>query len=301
MLNIEKTQSDNSVYMSGVLNELDITTGTSAEGKDWIRGTAVIKCDQEIDGVPVECLGTVKMFSMRLKKDGDLNKVYDRILGYKEKFISEAAADEDHPASKVTVTGQLEENIWIDKSTGKERSTFQISSNFLNEKRESDEDGIKFQLSGVVLNDPTNAEEIDKNEEPTGRIRIKFGVIGYGGKINVLDLYASGGAKAHIENSWNKQDTVKVTGKVNVTKKIEQIKEEQGFGDPIIKTRTISTKELIITGGSASGLEEELSYDKESILKALADRKAKIEELIEDSKKSSSRAAPKNKSTDFGF
>ena len=217
MLNIEKTQSDNSVYMSGVLNELDITTGTSAEGKDWIRGTAVIKCDQEIDGVPVECLGTVKMFSMRLKKDGDLNKVYDRILGYKEKFISEAAADEDHPASKVTVTGQLEENIWIDKSTGKERSTFQISSNFLNEKRESDEDGIKFQLSGVVLNDPTNAEEIDKNEEPTGRIRIKFGVIGYGGKINVLDLYASGGAKAHIENSWNKQDTVKVTGKVNVT------------------------------------------------------------------------------------
>lgn len=301
MLNIEKTQSDNSVYMSGVLNELDITTGTSAEGKDWIRGTAVIKCDQEIDGVPVECLGTVKMFSMRLKKDGDLNKVYDRILGYKEKFISEAAADEDHPASKVTVTGQLEENIWIDKSTGKERSTFQISSNFLNEKRESDEDGIKFQLSGVVLNDPTNAEEIDKNEEPTGRIRIKFGVIGYGGKINVLDLYASGGAKAHIENSWNKQDTVKVTGKVNVTKKIEQIKEEQGFGDPIIKTRTISTKELIITGGSASGLEEELSYDKESILKALADRKAKIDELIEDSKKSSSKAAPKNKSTDFGF
>ena len=301
MLNIEKTQSDNSVYMSGVLNELDITTGTSAEGKDWIRGTAVIKCDQEIDGVPVECLGTVKMFSMRLKKDGDLNKVYDRILGYKEKFISEAAADEDHPASKVTVTGQLEENIWIDKSTGKERSTFQISSNFLNEKRESDEDGIKFQLSGVVLNDPTNAEEIDKNEEPTGRIRIKFGVIGYGGKINVLDLYASGGAKAHIENSWNKQDTVKVTGKVNVTKKIEQIKEEQGFGDPIIKTRTISTKELIITGGSASGLEEELSYDKESILKALADRKVKIEELIEDSKKSSSKAAPKNKSTDFGF
>ena len=301
MLNIEKTQSDNSVYMSGVLNELDITTGTSSEGKDWIRGTAVIKCDQEIDGVPVECLGTVKMFSMRLKKDGDLNKVYDRILGYKEKFISEAAADEDHPASKVTVTGQLEENIWIDKSTGKERSTFQISSNFLNEKRESDEDGIKFQLSGVVLNDPTNAEEIDKNEEPTGRIRIKFGVIGYGGKINVLDLYASGGAKAHIENSWNKQDTVKVTGKVNVTKKIEQIKEEQGFGDPIIKTRTISTKELIITGGSASGLEEELSYDKESILKALADRKAKIDELIEDSKKSSSKAAPKNKSTDFGF
>ena len=301
MLNIEKTQSDNSVYMSGVLNELDITTGQSKDGKEWIRGTAVIKCDQEINGVPVECLGTVKMFSMRLKKDGDLNKVYDRILGYKEKFTSEAAADEDHPASKVTVTGQLEENIWVDSSTGKERSTFQISSNFLNDKREGDEDGIKFQLSGVVLNDPTNADEIDKNDEPTGRIRIKFGVIGYGGKIHVLDLYASDGAKSHIQDSWNKEDTVKVTGRVNVTKKIEQIEEKQGFGESIIKTRTISTKELIITGGSASGLEEELSYDSDSIKKALGDRRAKIDELIENSKNSISKAAPKNKSTDFGF
>jgi len=45
MLNIEKTQSDNSVYMSGVLNELDITTGQTKDGKEWIRGTAVIKCD----------------------------------------------------------------------------------------------------------------------------------------------------------------------------------------------------------------------------------------------------------------
>ena len=144
-------------------------------------------------------------------------------------------------------------------------------------------------------------DEIDKNDEPTGRIRIKFGVIGYGGKIHVLDLYASEGAKSHIQDSWNKEDTVKVTGRVNVTKKIEQIEEKQGFGESIIKTRTISTKELIITGGSASGLEEELSYDSDSIKKALGDRRAKIDELIENSKNSTSKAAPKNKSTDFGF
>jgi len=85
------------------------------------------------------------MFSMRLKKDGDLNKVYDRILSYRDTLISEAVADENHPASRITVSkAKLEENIWIDKPTGKERSTFQISSNFLNNKRDADIDGATF-------------------------------------------------------------------------------------------------------------------------------------------------------------
>ena len=109
MLNVEKTQSDNEVNISGILSELDITT---SESKDWIRGTAIIRCDQEIDGKLTECLVPVKMFSMRLKKDGDLNKVYDRILSYKQEFTSEAVADDEHPASRITISkAKLEENI----------------------------------------------------------------------------------------------------------------------------------------------------------------------------------------------
>lgn len=49
MLNIEKTQSENNVYVSGILNELDIVTGTTTDGREWIRGTANIKCDQDIN------------------------------------------------------------------------------------------------------------------------------------------------------------------------------------------------------------------------------------------------------------
>ena len=45
MLNIEKTPSANSVYVSGILNELDIVTGTTTDGREWIRGSASIKCD----------------------------------------------------------------------------------------------------------------------------------------------------------------------------------------------------------------------------------------------------------------
>lgn len=299
MLDVKKTESDNFVTVCGILNELDITTGTSTDGRDWVRGTAVIKCDQEIDGITTECLVPIKMFSMRLKRDGDLNKVYDKILSYREKLTSEAIADDDHPASRISVSGKLEENIWIDKSSGAERSTFQISSNFLNDKKDGDEEGAKFQLTGIVLNNPSEAEEMDKEDNPTGRIFIKLGVVGYAGKMNVLTLFASGAPRAHIEQHWSKEETVKVAGKINITHKVEQIKEDQGFGEPVIRNRTTSRKELLITGGSASGLEEELSYDRDSVMSALNERKSKIKELKESD--TTAKASPKSKSSDFGF
>lgn len=300
MLNIEKTQSANSVYVSGILNELDIVTGTTTDGREWIRGSASIKCDQDINGKNTECIVPIKMFSMRLKKDGEPNKIYDRILGYKDKLVSAAAADDINSASKITVTnGQLEENIWIDKSTNKPRSSFQIVSNFLNDKKDADKEGAIFKLSGVVLNDPMEAEEHDRNGDPTGRLVIKFGVIGYAGKIHVLDLIADGSAKAHVEQNWSKGDTVKATGKVNITHKVVTIEEKQGFGESIETNRTISNRELIITGGSASGLEEDLSYDADSIKKALDIRKAEQDKLAENN--TTAKASPKSKSVDLGF
>lgn len=300
MLNIEKTQSDNIVYISGILNELDVVTGNTTDGRDFVRATASIKCDQEINGKLTECIIPIKMFSMRLKKDGELNKIYDRIVGYKEKFISASAADDINSATKITITnGQLEENIWIDKATGSERSTFQITSNFLNEKKDADKEGATFKLTGVVLNDLSEAEEVDKNGDPTGRIKVKFAVIGYGGKINILDLFAEGSAKTHIEQNWSKGDTVKVAGRVNITHKVEIIKEEQGFGEPTERVRTVSSKELIITGGSASGLEEDLSYDADSIKKAMETRRANIEALKAND--TSAKSSPKSKSPDFGW
>ena len=55
--------------------------------------------------------------------------------------------------------------------------------------------------------------------------------------------------------------------------------EEQGFGEPIKRTRTESKRELTITGGSPCGLEEELSYDMDTIKLALDERQGRIDAL----------------------
>ena len=297
MLNIKQVESTNECVITGTLNELEIVEDKTKDGRAYIRGTAKIKVDQEIEGKLVENIIPVSMFSMRLKKDGTENKVYDRILGYKNNLISAAAAETPAQASKITIAGKacnITENMWVDKTTGNVRTGgFSINSNFLNAKKDSDKEQAIFEMTGVVLG---KRDEM-QNDEPTGRLIISFGVITYGGKINVIDLYAADSAKAYIETNWNDGETVKAIGVINSSSKVIEWEEEVGFGEPIKRQRTQSRRELIITAGSPNGFEESLSYDADDVKAALAERKGRIEEM----KNNASNAAKPKSSSDFGF
>jgi hypothetical protein len=294
MLDINKIESKNEVYVSGILNELEIVEGITNDGRGWVRGNAQIRVDQEIDGVVTENIIPVRMFSMRKKKDGTDNKVYDRIVGYKEKFTSLAAADDESEASKITISnGRIEENPYVNRE-GNVVSSWQISANFLNDYRNNDEESAKFEVVGVIAN---IRQEVNRDGDETGRDIISLVLVGYAGKANVIDLIASGSAKDFIETNWNKGDTVHVTGRISMTRKVVTWKEEQGFGEPILRSRTESRKELIITGGSPSGLEEALSYDANDVKIILNKRKADHEALKNER---TAKVSPK-KTIDLGF
>lgn len=296
MLDIKKVQSTNRVTIMGTLNELNIEEKVSGEGKEYVQGTASIKVDQEIGGKHVENIIPVRMFSMRLKKDGGKNIVYDRIVEMKENFTSLAAAETPSQASKVIInSGQLQENMWLDKTTNQLRTAFQISSNFMKKANPEDEEKATFELSGVVGD---IRDEMDKDGNETGRLILKFIVVGYLGKTDVIQLIAENPtAVNHIRNNWEKGDTVTLTGIVNMSYTVKTWTEEQGFGEPIKRTRTESKRELIITGGSPTGLDEELSYDMDAIKLALDERQTRIDKLSE--KKPATSSA--NKSFNVGF
>lgn len=241
----------------------------------------------------------IRMFSMKLKKDGNPNKIYNSIVKLRDDFTSLAACPEDHPemASKVAVnSGRIEENIWVDPNSGEPRTGFQIGSNFLSKPREGMEQGARFELSGVVLN---KTRETDVNGDETGRLKVKFGVVRYGGKVDVINLIAaSDNAVNFIESNWEDGDTVSLNGAVSINQSVKTWFEEQGFGEPIKRTKTETRRELIILGGSPSGLEESYSYDANDIKAALAERQARVEEMKNKNKTSAKKAVPKNS---FGF
>ena len=289
MLNIKEAQSTNVVEISGILSQLEVEQKKTADGKNYASAKATIKVDQEIGGKMVENEIPVKLFSMELKSDGKVSKIYTGILEMRDKFTSLAALpdDEKDKASKVVITsGQLKENIWVDPSSGQVRTGFEIDSNFMNAPRQGAEfePGARFELSGVIMD---TTRETDANQEETGRLKVKVAVVGWTGKdgvtrVDVIDLIAaSDSAVNFIESNWEKGVTVNINGKISFNQSTKVWYEEQGFGEPIKRTKTQTRKELIILGGSPSGLEEEYSYDANDIKAGLAARAARVEEQKE--------------------
>lgn len=288
MLNIKEAQSTNVVEISGILSQLEVEQKQTADGKNYVSAKATIKVDQEIGGKMVENEIPVKFYSMEMKSDGSaVSKIYTSICEMPQKFTSLASLGEDEKekASRVVITsGNIRESIWVDPSSGQVRTGFEIGSNFMNPARQSNdpfEQDARFELSGVVMD---MTRETDQNQEETGRLKVKMAVVGYTGKdgvtrVDVIDLIAqSENAVNFIESNWEKGDTVNVNGKISFNQSTKVWYEEQGFGEPIKRTKTQTRKELIILGGSPSGLEEEYSYDANDIKAGLAARTARVEE-----------------------
>lgn len=293
MLNIKEAQSTNVVEISGILSQLEVEQKKTADGRNYASAKATIKVDQEIGGKMVENEIPVKLFSMELKSDGKVSKIYTGILEMRDKFTSLAALpdDEKDKASKVVITsGQLKENIWVDPNSGQVRTGFEIDSNFMNAPRQGAEfePSARFELSGVIMD---TQRETDANQEETGRLKVKVAVVGWTGKdgvtrVDVIDLIAaSDSAVNFIESNWEKGDTVNINGAISFNQLTKVWYEEQGFGEPIKRTKTQTRKELIILGGSPSGLEEEYSYDANDIKAGLAARAARVEEQKEKGNK----------------
>ena len=297
MLDIKNVQSENSVYLSGILKELDIDEGTTNDGRKYVRGVAKVQVDQEIEGIVSENIIPVRMFAMQKKYDGGDNPMFERIKNYKEQFTSAGAADDDSEISKVTISGaRLEENSYFDKRTNQVKTDWQISGSFINDRKDEDEESARFKVTGVV---GKMRPEYDKNGEETGRLIVSLVLIGYKGKANVIELIADGSKKDHIESNWNEGDTVIAHGKINMSFKVENWEEDQGFGEPIPRHHTISKKELIIIGGSPYGLDESASYDADDIKKALSERAARNESLKSASKKTASPVSSTSSAFDF--
>lgn len=298
MNNIMTKESINEFSVVGVLNEMKLIEGTSNKSNDQYVGLDIqIKVDQPIGDKVEENVIPVKLFSSRHKKDGNLNANYDRIKGYADKLQSLGSVDNPKDASRVNVVAKIAENAFAGKD-GRIINTWQLSTNFINDARNSDEEGATFVVTGVVVK---KLQELDREGNETGRLIVKLDIIGYNGTSNVIDFYASGSAADHIDRNWEQGDTVKAAGVIAMTKKVIKIEEEMGFGEALVKERTESRRELIITKGSQAGLSEDESYDSDDIKVSLDKRKAYLTSLEENAKNKSSAAPAKKSSDGFGF
>lgn len=297
MLNIKKDESENMFNICGVLNSIKVSTGKSAKKNDeYVKAEIEIRVDQDFNDKKEQNIIPLTLFSMRHKADKTLNQNFDRIKDYGENLIALGSVEKgkENFASKVNITAKIKENTFVSK-TGQTITSWNLDTNFINNWRAADEEGTRFVVTGVV---GKVFRETDKNGDETGKLNIRLGLVGYNGRVDLIDFCAYGSKADYIEEHWHKGDTIKCAGFIRYSTEVIEVEEDMGFGDPITKKTTVPVKELVIDRGSRDGLDDAHSYDADDIKAALAERTAYIAKLEEDA-----RSKPKAKpaaSDDFG-
>ena len=301
-------QAENKCKIEGILAEIDLRPGSfNKNGKQMesIGGSIVVKVTQSISGEEKELSIPVHMFASKLTNKGTPNPAYESIKKIADEYVSIAASENgEDGADRVRITsGSVRMNEYY-SADGRLISFPRINASFVTRINKSDcKPEATYTAEFVVA---AKNEEI-KNDEPTGRYKIDAIIPQYGGKVDVVPMYAqSAGVIDAISTYWNVGDTVKANGRLDFSATTETIIEEVDFGEPIEKTRTINRSDLIITGGSQEPLEGDFAFDNAEIQNALADRKAKLEQQKEkDMSRAQSKKAPAanadNGFADLGF
>ena len=301
-------QAENSVKIEGILSEIDLKTGTTTKnGKtiEYIGGSIKVRVDQVLNNKNTELEIPVYMFANKLKNDGNPNPAYESINRVMTEYISIAAGGLDK-ADRVRITNA---NIRMNEYYGQGgnlNSYPRINASFVTKLTDLSKFNPEATFSAVFMIGNMGYETDREGVQIENRFKIRGILPQYGGKVDVVDFYATTPSVIDAVSSyWSEKDTVKVNGKLNFTSSVEERMVEVDFGEPRMERRTISVSELIITGGTQTPLDGDFAFSEDDINAALQERQAYLADLKEKVKKKEAGAkaapAPAKKGFDLGF
>ena len=309
-------EAENKVNIEGIISEINLENGSYVkDGKtvETVRGRVNVLVNQVINGVPVESEIPIEMFSPKYTKAGAINPSYESIMRIKDEMVSIAAAGGQEGADGIRIRGRLMMNEYFNQakqfvSFPRITTSFATKVDKKNLKPEASFD-VEMVVAGqdyVENADGTPVEDANGNAryEVTGLIPM------YGGKIDkVKFVCANENVINSVKEYWQNGDTVKAHGRLNFSSTTETSVVEEGFGEAVERSRTITVRDLVITGGNPTPLDGEFAFSAADIKSALADRQARLEELKRKSEEKPMRTrmapAPANTvskgSFDLGF
>ena len=302
-------QAENRVKIEGILAEIDIKPGTfnkNGQTMESIGGSITVKVVQKISGEEKELAIPVHMFAAKLTNKGTPNPAYESIKKIMDEYTSIAASENgEDGADRIRITNaSIRMNEYYSQD-GRLISFPRVNASFVQKINKSDCKPEATYMTEFVV--AQKKEEIDRNGEETGRYRIDAIIPQYGGKVDVVPMYAqSPGVIDAVKTYWDIGNTVKANGRLDFSATTETTIEEVDFGEPIEKTRTINRSDLIITGGSQEPLEGDFAFDESEIQNALAERKLRLEKQKDrDMSRAATRQTPapaaKHGFQDLGF
>jgi hypothetical protein len=273
-------EAENKVFIEGVVSEVNFEV-KQIEGKEAITGDIVIQLNDD-------SICTVDVFSYKLKKDGNENTVFKGLSTVMNEYKSIAKFGKEE-ADQVRISGaKLVVNDYY-SNAGVLKSDVKVQTNFVNRMKQGEELNPKAEFEVEVFIHKIN-DEVNKDNELTGNKIISGLVPVYDGKIVPMNFIVSDPdiVKA-IESLYEAGQTVRLYGDVNISITTTKTIVPVAIGKPKEVINTLTTRELIITGGSEPYAEDDANtFNVETVKNAMAVRTEMLEEL------KNKKDAPKN-------
>lgn len=265
-------QAGNKLNLAGILMDVAPGSGKLSDGRPYKRATVTIRVTQTYGGKTETSDIQVGMFATEFTSTGKQNPAWKSLLDLEQMKTAQNVGI-DH-ASHVRLTGAtLQENNFVSR-TGNLINGWQIRGSFINEAKVSDVASFVTDIFIMSMDD-----EVDREGDTTGRLKIRGGIVQYGGKLDVVDFIVEApDTVEYISRNWEVNGTVTVKGRIRVLSQEEEV-QASGWGEDVPETTTRFVRELIITTGDDVCKEEDFAYDPVEIKKAFNERKAAIEQL----------------------
>ena len=265
-------QAGNKINLAGILMDVTPGEGKLSDGRPYKRATVTIRVTQSYGGKTETSDIQVGMFATELTSTGKQNPAWKSLMDLQLMKTAQKAGIDN--ASHVRLTGAtLQENNFVSR-TGQLINGWQIRGSFINEAKVSD---VASFVTDIFI--MSKEDEFDRDGNTTGRLKIKGGIVQYGGKLDVVDFIVEApDTVEYISRNWEVNGTVTVKGRIRVLSQEEEV-QSSGWGEDVPDTTTRFVRELIITTGDDECKEEDFAYDPVEIKKAFNERKAAIEQM----------------------
>ena len=285
-------QAQNKVTVVGKLLDVVFGEGQLSDGRHYERATLTIRTTQTYGGREETSEIPVSLFATQYTSTGKQNPAWTSMQTIKTLKTAQNVGIDEADTVRVS-SGNLQENNFVSRN-GQLINGWQIRSSFISGAKVAEVASFICDIFIMDMHD-----EVDRNDEPTGRLVVKGGLVQYGGKLDVLEFIVEDpNAVDFISRNWEINQTVTVKGRIRVTSIEEKSSgNDTSWGEDIPETTTHFIRELIITKGDDEGKEEEFAYNPADIKNAFNVRKANIEQMQLDAKNGGKKAAAPAKST----
>lgn len=274
------------VNVCGLLSEKKLELTTDASGKQKvIKGYVVIKTDDTN-------FVTLNVWANELTSKGTENPSFKNMMTVMNEHQSIADVGEEAATKVMCKKGSLEPNTYIGKEDLMEHTSIRYKASFIT--KVNSEDYIPkadFEVEGFV-----NAimEEVNREGEPTGRLKFKIYVPTYRG-VEPLEFFVESEDADDFSNTFERGTTVRFYGSIVNKTVVEEKVIKMTVGRDRVERNTTRTFELVATGG-VGPYDDERAYDAEVIQKGLVERDLRLQKEKEEaaSKKKSGGQAGAN-------